>query len=324
MPSSLRASSFAKQGARARSSISLGAAFALFCVVLVGYEPSASQAGFFDDLFGPSAPHPLSYNGLYDRAAPPSSHKASRRHAARQERRHATTHQARRQISERHKLAGLDRRRRESALPAEPESARDFVGLASPASVRVTRQVSENATQKTFCVRSCDGYHFQAMPIAKDSDIPVQQADCAKLCPGAESVLFVAPSGSGRIEDAKSSRTGETYAQLVARINPADSETRACSCQTEAAAAASTNAAMSDPTLRPGDTVVTPQGIRVVRRGSHYPFRATDFLSLAETRDAPVSHRSALYAIERALKMPQGRLAVANSERRRHGRHDRI
>lgn len=322
---------------RARASISLGAAFALFCTVLFGYEPSLSQAGFLDELFGRSkSPHALTYNGLYDRSET-HSHDGSRRHA-RQSRRHTMTYQARRQVWERHKLASVERRnaeRRPWSDRAGAEPRRDGVdaaalrhpdqmATASPASIRVTREVSENADRQSYCVRSCDGYHFKALPISKDSDIVVQQTDCQRLCPGAESVLFVAPSGATRVEDAKSSRTGESYPQLVARISPGDAQAQSCSCQTEASAAASTRAAMSDPTLRPGDTVVTAQGVRVVRRGSHYPFRATDFLSLAETRDSPVSQRSALYAIERALKTPQGRIAVANSDRRRHGHKDRI
>ncbi|PPD44188.1 MAG: hypothetical protein CTY15_08095 [Methylocystis sp.] len=322
--------------ARARASISLGAAFALFCVVLVGYEPAASQAGFLDEIFGPTqSPRALTYNGLYDRSAP----RAERRHARRIHRR--DQQQARRHVSERHKLASLDRRldqrraeadaRRTARLRAAGEdsaprvmrvAANDAAARAVNDRFLVTRQVSENADRRTYCVRSCDGYHFQALPISKDSDIPSQQAECERLCPGTESVLFVAPSGAQGVQEAKSARNGETYAQLVARINPADASTKACSCQTEASAKASTNALLSDPTLRPGDTVVTPQGVKVVRRGSHYPFRATDFLSLADTREAPVSNRSALYAIERALKTPQGRLAVANVERRRHGRRD--
>ncbi len=63
----------------------------------------------------------------------------------------------------------------------------------------------------------------------------------------------------------------------------------------------------ADPTLRPGDTVVTPEGVRILRQGSHYPFKETDFLSLAQAGDAPFAKRSALGEIERALKTPPGR-----------------
>lgn len=63
----------------------------------------------------------------------------------------------------------------------------------------------------------------------------------------------------------------------------------------------------ADRTLRPGDTVVTPQGVRILRAGSHYPFRETDFLTLAEAGAAPLANRSALNEIERALKTPPGR-----------------
>lgn len=63
----------------------------------------------------------------------------------------------------------------------------------------------------------------------------------------------------------------------------------------------------ADPTLRPGDTVVTAEGVRILRPGSRFPFKATDFVSLAEAGKTYVSHRGALNEIERALRTPMGR-----------------
>jgi hypothetical protein len=63
----------------------------------------------------------------------------------------------------------------------------------------------------------------------------------------------------------------------------------------------------ADPTLRPGDTIVTPQGMRILRRGSRFPFKATDFVSLDEAGRAPLANRSALHELERAMKTPLGR-----------------
>lgn len=64
----------------------------------------------------------------------------------------------------------------------------------------------------------------------------------------------------------------------------------------------------ADPTLRPGDTIVTPQGMRILRRGSRFPFKATDFVSLEEAGRAHLANRSALHEIERAMKTPLGRV----------------
>jgi hypothetical protein len=63
----------------------------------------------------------------------------------------------------------------------------------------------------------------------------------------------------------------------------------------------------ADPTLRPGDTIITADGVRILRHGSRFPFKASDFISLAEAGKARLANRSALGEIERALKTPLGR-----------------
>ena len=327
---SLRSVPDSSATARIRSSISLGAAFAIFCSVLMGFDTSASQAagGFLEELFGPSRPPAtMDYNGYAPRHEAgldrPAGLRKSTRQARRQtQRQRALSLQARRQVIERRKLASMPRREG----PAERRGAVEVVGLTQNPIFKVSASTGETAggvSRRAVCVRACDGYHFPALPISRDSDIPVQQASCEKLCPGTQSTLFVLPAGSDKVEEARAARGGSTYAELLARIDPSDARAKSCSCQTEAGAAAAASAVLADSTLRPGDTVVTAQGVRVLRRGSHYPFKSTDFLSLAETRDAPLSNRSALYAIERALKTPQGRLAVVNTERRQ-GRHSRL
>lgn len=52
---------------------------------------------------------------------------------------------------------------------------------------------------------------------------------------------------------------------------------------------------------------MTPEGVRILRQGSRYPFKETDFLSLAQAGGSPSAKRSALGEIERALKTPPGR-----------------
>ena len=38
----------------------------------------------------------------------------------------------------------------------------------------------------------------------------------------------------------------------------------------------------NDPTLRRGDSIMTAQGLRVFKGAAHFPYRASDFVSLAE------------------------------------------
>jgi hypothetical protein len=242
---------------------------------------------------------------------------------------HAKRQRAHGQFAHRHfsdvrRIAGIGH----GKFPAnEPRNAGEFETISFSqhpvARVETTKaDAAGGVTRRAVCVRTCDGYYFPAASISRNADIPAQQASCEKLCPGAQATLFLMSGGSERVEEAKAAKGGGTYAQLLARLDPNEARARSCSCQNEASAAEATNAVLKDATLRPGDTVVTPQGVRVLKRGSHYPFKSSDFLSLAETHDAPLSNRSALYAIERAMKTPLGRLAVTNIDRRRHNRQD--
>jgi hypothetical protein len=308
--------------ARARSSISLGAAFALFCLVFAGYDVRAGRAagGVLDALFGPSvSPAQLYYYNDYApgyRAGPTYERSRRVRHAKKARAHYA---QARRQLVERRKFALnrhaaiVDQRRSAAVEPVWPSRSATFKVAAATAGAS-----GGGVSRRAVCVRACDGYYFPALPVSRASDLAAQQASCEKLCPGAQATLFVFPAGSEKIEEAKAHKGGGAYAAFLSRLDLSDGRAKSCSCQTEATAAAATRALLSDSTLRPGDSVVTPQGVRVVRRGSHYPFKETDFLSLAESSDVPLSKKSALYAIETALKTPQGRLAVMNGDRRRH------
>lgn len=303
---------------RARTAITLGAALALLCVAVFGLEAPESLAanGLFDALFGGGSPAyvpTLPYNGYLRGPGASRSHYGYRRHARHAKwRHHARDAQARRRVVGRHQQSTTERDAAALRRPAGIET------LSFAEASATTPKTTAAASRRTICVRGCDGYYFPVARLNRESDIPAQQATCERLCPGAQPQLFVMAAGSDRIEDAKAARGGDTYAQLVARLNPADARSRSCACQSAVDSLGVTSAFLGDSTLRPGDTVVTPQGIRVVKRGSRYPFKQSDFLALAETRDVPLSNRSALFAIERALKTPVGRLAVMNNDHRRN------
>lgn len=338
------ASSRNSRAASARSAISLGAAFALFCAVFTGYDVRASRAagGLIDAVFGAgAAPEQLYYNGYSPRYRSVFIRDESPR-GWRAKRAHGHHVQARRQLVERRKFAlnrraAIDTRRGGAVEPvslnlnvnyktnaANPTYKASNASYKSPASTArtpaLTAKTSSGVSRRAMCVRGCDGYYFPALPVSRAADLAAQQASCEKLCPGAQATLFVFPEGSDKVEETKAAKSGETYGELLARLDLNDARARSCSCQTEATAAAATQALLSDSTLRPGDSVVTSQGLRVVKRGSRYPYKETDFLSLAESENVPLSQKSALYAIEKALKTPQGRLAVMNGDHRRHAR----
>jgi hypothetical protein len=58
----------------------------------------------------------------------------------------------------------------------------------------------------------------------------------------------------------------------------------------------------SDRTLRRGDSVMTAQGLRVFRGTSHFPYRASDFVSLAEASKFVMGDKKQLRDIQLAFE----------------------
>ena len=173
--------------------------------------------------------------------------------------------------------------------------------------------------RRSVCVRTCDGYFFPVAALNHNSEISSHQASCDTLCPEAETKLFVMPAGSENIDEAAAARGGELYSQLMARIKASDAKPASCGCHSAAGNPIDSSAVLNDPTLRPGDTVVTAKGVRVFKGGA-YPFKSSDFMSLAETRDLPIEKRGALAAIDRVLQTPRGRFTLAGDHHReQHG-----
>lgn len=170
---------------------------------------------------------------------------------------------------------------------------------------------------RAVCVRACDGFFFPAVTVSSRRG---SRASCSSVCPDAEAKLFVIPEGSENIADAKA-EDGQLYTQFMAQLAALTEKPKACSCHIIADDATQTKALLNDPTLRPGDSVVTSEGVKVFEGSSYAPHSKESFLSLAETRDIPRSQRGALAAIDRAIKTPIGRVVVLNSDHRRHGRH---
>ena len=298
---------------RARTAVTLGAAFAILGVALFGLEvPSGlAQGGFFDFLFG---------NGPDRYVSDFPSYRVKRSHARSWRSRSHTAHhwkyrQARWGKPIKANYAHL-RRAAEARATARRAAAVSVATIAAPlAAARAAKPTTVG--RRSVCVRACDGYFFPLANVGGASDMASHQATCATICPGAETRLFVMRAGSDKIEDAVAARGGQLYSEFTARLNSAEAKPEAsCSCHSTAGNPVESSAFLNDSTLRPGDSVVTPQGVRVFRGGGHYPHRQSDFLALADTRDVPRATRGALAAIEKAMKTPQGRATAANDKRR--------
>ena len=278
---------------RARSAVTFGALVALIGAGVFGFDipMSVAQGGLFGALFSGGG---SVYSTVGWRGVSPSHHPVAhpRRRHARHARRHFARHARTKYAHFRRHAVSIHRAAHVSVLP---------------------RRVAELTKPPAPPMRA---------NIAGAVDVGTPRSTCVKACPVAETAFYVTPIGP-RIENAASIPGGHGDTQRIAEIAATD-KSKPCSCAS-ATGNPATTAFLNDSTLRPGDSVVTPQGVRVLRSGSHYPFHQSDFLSLAETRDVPMQTRGALAAIERAMKTPQGRAATNEKTRegRRHGKEMR-
>jgi len=299
---------------RASMAVTLGAAFAALCgaFFMVDTPSSLAEGGLFDLIFG---------GGRHYAAAPMSAYPSGGGYSH-HSRRHAHRHHGGRRYAH-HRRDRSHYARHAHLLNAANRHA--AIADATPISADVAAQAPQAMSRRSVCVRTCDGYFFPIANYSGSSDTRSHEATCEKMCPGAETKLYVLPAGSDKIEEATAARGGGLYQEISLRANNAEKKGGSCSCHSVAGDPVESQALLNDFTLRPGDSVVTSRGVRVFRGGRHYPHQAGDFLSLAETRDIPRSTRGALAMIERALKTPHGRmLSIVNDRRhRRHGENMR-
>jgi hypothetical protein len=236
---------------RTRSALSLGAAFAIFGSVMLGYDAPESQAagGFFEALFGFGREADTVHDG-YSAYRARISRAPRRFRLAHHPRRHDI--QARRRVAERRKAPA-------HSLTLAASAQKQTFGPAVIEMIAPSRnpfvQVIGAAGAAAPAAR---------MPATEPAVLPHA---CGKSC--------IAAPVSGAAPPAAAPPLSNPYA---------------------------------DPTLRPGDGVVTTDGVRILRRGSRFPFKATDFVSLDDAGGAHLANRSALHEIDRALKTPPGRV----------------
>lgn len=152
---------------------------------------------------------------------------------------------------------------------------------------------------RAYCVRTCDGFFFPMGPATSGAARDTQQASCNAMCPGAETVLY-SVARQGTIEEATNAR-GQPYAALRTAFRFRQSIERSCSCQSMATSGLARLPVTHDPTLRPGDVVVTEEGARVFRGGARFPYRAQDFVSARAYGRLPADLRRRVDEIEAGL-----------------------
>jgi len=105
---------------------------------------------------------------------------------------------------------------------------------------------------KAFCVRTCDGHYF---PLRAHAGMSVAQA-CSAFCPASQTRIY-----SGGTIDYAVARDGSRYRDLPRAYAYRRQLVAGCTCNGRDAFGLAQIDAASDPTLRPGDVVATPNGL---------------------------------------------------------------
>ncbi len=103
-----------------------------------------------------------------------------------------------------------------------------------------------------FCVRTCDGRYF---PVHPHAGLNAAQA-CHSFCPACQTRLYY-----GTTIDYAAARDGSRYINLPNAYLYRKQLIAGCSCNGRSAVGLAQIASKSDPTLRRGDIVATPNGL---------------------------------------------------------------
>jgi hypothetical protein len=110
--------------------------------------------------------------------------------------------------------------------------------------------------RRTICVRTCDGAF---MPISTGRSSQRDAELCTAQCPGAETKVFAL--NGDNLEDAVG-KSGETYSSLPNALKFRQGYVSGCSCRPAGKTWAEFSANKDDPTMRKGDSVLTPEQAR--------------------------------------------------------------
>jgi hypothetical protein len=157
---------------------------------------------------------------------------------------------------------------------------------------------------RAVCVRLCDGFFFPSATSAGGDEA------CAAQCPDAPTARYTEATGSDRIEDAVSTH-GALYSALPTANRYQSTLDNACRCRRSPAPGYSSSS-LSDPTLRKGDVVMTPEGFVVFQGAKARSSSSSDFVALSQARSLPDDLRASLVDMERAGASQRRAGAVAS------------
>jgi Protein of unknown function (DUF2865) len=173
--------------------------------------------------------------------------------------------------------------------PPGPSAANplDLPGLNSQAVAP-----SHGGPQVAYCVRTCDGRYFP-LPRNAGGANSTPAKICNSMCPTAETKIY---SGS-TIENAAAA-DGSRYSSLKNAFVYREHLIEGCSCNGGDGAGNTVIDIKSDPTLRPGDIVVTANGPVVFKGGKGGTYNTSDFSPAADSMRLSANMRDKMTAMK--------------------------
>ena len=144
----------------------------------------------------------------------------------------------------------------------------------------------ETGPARAFCVRTCDGSYF---PVRAHAGLSAAEA-CRSFCPASQTRLY----SGGSIDSAVTSN-GSRYADLDNAFVYRRQLVAGCTCNGRDAFGLAHIDATSDPTLRPGDVVVTKSGLMAFSGSRN---KTADFTPVGSYGGFSQSERNKLSALK--------------------------
>lgn len=203
----------------------------------------------------------------------------------------------------------LDRQRRDSRLNDREGQTKQAKSSKSTPLDHKDFQAAYLRSRTSYCVRSCDGFFF---PIgnADTGSSAAHEAACVRACPGAETSVFVADAGSKGIDDAFN-RRGQRYQATQTAFNYRTQLDAACSCNP--AGVPRNYSVLTDFTLRPGDMVMSREGLKVFRGTEKFPYRSAHFGNAGSVKMSARDRRFVQQADAASLREMGGSRARRNA-----------
>jgi hypothetical protein len=153
----------------------------------------------------------------------------------------------------------------------------------------------------SYCVRTCDGRFF---PLPRNANSDEQQL-CSAMCPSAQTKVF-----NGSQIDRSVGNDGKPYSSMKNAFLYREKLVPDCTCNGRDPAGVAALDAMKDPTLRPGDVVVTAGGAMVFQGNRGGRQQASEFVPVNEARNLPKGMKQTLSELRIA---PERLIATARS-----------